>query len=73
MIDLTKITADEANKIEVALLQLHGDVQDFIKAFDGLARDESLTVGTRASMRSNCEWWKAVYELIYQEPYFDGK
>lgn len=73
MIDLTKINADEANKIECALLQLHSDVRGFITAHEKLAQDESLTVGTRATMRSNCEWWKAVYELIYQEPYFDGK
>lgn len=73
MIDLTKINADQANKIECALLQLHSDVRSFIKAHEQLANDVSLTVGTRATMRSNCEWWKAVYELIYEEPYVGEK
>lgn len=67
MIDLTKITPKQANMIEVALLQLHGDVEDFIKGYDKLSKDDGLTDGTRKAMASNREWWKAVYALIYGE------
>lgn len=67
MIDLTKITPDEANKIEVALLQLHNDVKKFVKSFDDLANDTSLDESTRKNMASNREWWKSVYALIYGE------
>jgi hypothetical protein len=67
MIDLTKITPDEARKIEVALLQLHNDVEKFIKGFDDLANDEKLDEGTKKTMAANREWWKSAYALIYGE------
>ena len=67
MIDLTKITPEQANKIECALLQLHTDVKKFIECYDELSKDEDLSAQTRATSKSNCEWWKAVYELIYEE------
>ena len=67
MIDLTNITFEQANKIECALLQLHSDIKDFIKTYDQLANDESLSESTRKTMASNHEWWKEVYKLIYQE------
>lgn len=67
MIDLTKITPEQANKIECALLQLHSDVENFIKCYDALSKDEEMSASTRANSKANCEWWKAVYALIYGE------
>jgi len=67
MIDLTRITPDEANKIEVALLQLHNDVQKTIKCYDAIANDTEFSAETRKTMANNRDWWQEVYDLIYQD------
>lgn len=65
MIDLTKITPEQANRIECALLILEDNVKGQITGNEALANDESLPMSTRNTMKCNAEWWKAVHALIY--------
>ena len=65
MIDLTKITAEQANRIECALLILEHDVREQIEAHRFLANDSDLLPSTRKTMASNAKWWEEVHELIY--------
>lgn len=65
MIDLTKITAEQANRIECALLILENDVKEQIEAHHQLANTEDLPMSTRKTMASNAKWWEEVHELIY--------
>ncbi len=66
MIDLTKITLDEANKIECALLLLEKEIVDKAKAFQDFSTQEDLPEETRKVMKSNAEWWREVHALIYK-------
>ena len=65
MIDLTKITPEQANRIECALLMLETDIKDNINAHHQLANTEDLPMSTRKTMASNAKWWEEVHELIY--------
>lgn len=67
MIDLTKITPEQANKIECALIQMEDNVKEKINAYTSFADDDTLSEKTRATMKCNAEWWKAVHALIYGE------
>ena len=64
MIDLTKITPEEANKLEMALIQLTGNIEEKIKAYESISEDEEFTIETRNTMKSNAEWWREVLHLI---------
>ena len=55
MIDLTKITLEQANKIECALLQIEDDFNDKIKAYTALSEDDTLSEKTRVTFKSNAE------------------
>lgn len=65
MIDLLKITPEQANKIECALLSLHKEVEDTIDTFNVLSEGKDLSEDIRKRMRSNRDWWQEVYDLIY--------
>lgn len=67
MIDLTKITPEQANKIECALLQLEDSFKNNINAYAELSEDDSFSEKTRATFKCNAEWWKAAHALIYGE------
>lgn len=67
MIDLTKITPEQANRIECALLALESTVKENITGNEALANDEDLPMTTRNTLKHNAEWWKAVHALIYGE------
>ena len=66
MIDLTKITPDEANKIECALIQLQKRIFEISQDFDELSKCEDLPKGTRDILKSNSEWWREVYALLFE-------
>ena len=65
MIDLTKITSDEANKIECALLCLEKEIIDKAKAFEDASSWEDLPEKSRNVMKSNSEWWREVHALLF--------
>lgn len=67
MIDLTKITADEANKIECALIQLEGEFKKNIDLWGKLSYDESFSDKARKNFASNAMWWGEVYGLLFTE------
>ena len=67
MIDLTKITPEQANKIECALLQMEDNFKDKIDAYTNLSQDDTLSAKVRITCKCNAEWWKAVHALIYGE------
>ena len=61
MIDLTKITPEQANKIECALLQLESYVIETMQSWQQLSADREFEkIGA-----SNAQWWREVHELIY--------
>lgn len=64
MIDLTKITTEEANKLEMALISLTGDIEGKIKAYESVSEDKDFSKETRRKMKSNAEWWREVLHLI---------
>lgn len=66
MIDLTKITLDEANKIECALLCLEKEIIDKSKAFEEASKWEDLPEKNRNVMKSNAEWWREVHALLFK-------
>lgn len=65
MIDLTKLTFEEANKIECALLQLEHYVKDVIESWENISQDKTFSEDFRKTATSNVEWWNEVYRLIY--------
>ena len=65
MLDLTKITPNEANKIECALLCLEKEITDKAKAFEEASTWEDLPEKSRNVMKSNAEWWREVHALIF--------
>lgn len=67
MIDLTRITPDQANKIECALIILESSIKNQITGNYELARDESLTDRARKNFRGTAEWWEEVHRLIYED------
>ena len=67
MKDLMKLTSDEANKLECALLMLHDTIHEYIGLYAKMAQDMDLKEKTRAVMQSNSEWWQEVYTMLYDE------
>ena len=65
MIDLTKITAEQANKIECALLQMEKHCIENMRSWGTLATDTNFSADARANFASNAQWWREVHELIY--------
>ena len=66
MIDLTKITPDEANKIECALNMLEERIFEIAQNFEELSKCVDLPINTRKTLKSNSEWWYEVYALIFK-------
>ena len=66
MLDLTKLTPDEVNKIEVALLCLEREIIAKAEASESASLLEGLDEETRLQIKSNGEWWREVHELIFK-------
>ena len=66
MIDLTKITPDEANKIECALIMLEKEFIDTAEAFENASTWEELSENKRIVMKSNGKWWREVHALLFK-------
>lgn len=66
MIDLMKITPEEANKIECALLYLKKNILDKAKAYEDASTWEDLPEKSRNVMKSNAEWWQEVHTLLFK-------
>ena len=71
MLDLTKITPDEANKIECALLCLEKEIIDKAEAFEVASTWEDLPEKRRNVMKSNGEWWREVHALLFDTERWD--
>ena len=67
VIDCTKLTVEQANKLEMVLLSLQSRVYDQIIAYEKLSADTSLTEEVRKTMYSNMQWWLEAYQLIYEK------
>lgn len=65
MIDLTKITPEQANKIECALVIIEDTFKEEIKFWGQLACDDGLSERARRNSKANAEWWTEVHKLIY--------
>ena len=66
MIDLTRITPDEANKIECALISLEKEIIDIAETFEDASTWEDFSEDTRNVMKSNGEWWREVHALLFE-------
>ena len=66
MIDLTKITPDEANKIEFGLLMLEKEIIDKTKDFEEASNWEDLPEKSRNVIKSNGEWWREFHALLFK-------
>ena len=66
MIDLTKITPEEANKIECALTCLEKEIKEKAELFERASTWQDLSEDSRNVMKSNGEWWREVYMLIFK-------
>ena len=66
MLDLTRITPDEANKIECALLCLEKEITDKAEVFEEASTWEDLPQKSRNVMKSNAEWWREVHALLFE-------
>lgn len=69
MIDLTTLTTEQANKIEMVLMLLENDFKAFIAMNEGLAHDFDLPEEGRNIFESNTVWYKEAYRLIYGKEY----
>lgn len=67
MFDVTKLTPEQASKIECALLMLTANIKDNISAYEKLAKSDFLDEKTRATSKSNAEWWAEVLAIIDAE------
>lgn len=65
VIDCTKLTTEQANKIEMVLLSLQSRVYDQIIAYEKLAADTSLSQDVRNTMQSNAKWWFETYDFLF--------
>ncbi len=65
VIDCTKLTVEQANKIEMVLLSLQSRVYDQIIAYEKLAADTSLSQEVRDTMQNNAEWWLKTYDFLF--------
>ena len=69
MLDLTTLTPEQANKIEIVLLTLESDFKDLIRANEKVSQCEGITEEARKTITSNYLWYKEAYQLIYQKEY----
>ena len=69
MIDLTRISPEQANRIECALIMLEGDVKDNIETYYKLTNRPDLEEDTILTLVENAKWWEGVYKLIYGKEY----
>lgn len=69
MIDLTKLTLDQANKIECFLVTCQDDIEHTIDSCDELAADQTLPENIRMTFASNAQWYRDLYHLIYEKEY----
>lgn len=67
MIDLTKITLDEANKIELALIFLEKEIIEKAKASEYASMWGNFPERIRNIMKSNGEWWREVHALLFED------
>lgn len=67
MIDLTKITPEQAKNIEIALAEMEEAFNKKINAYTSLANNENISDKIRITSKCNAEWWKSVHALIYGE------
>ena len=67
MKDLRKLTLEESNKVECALIMLESAFKEEIEIAERLSECTELDEKTRATFRSNAEWWREVYNLLYTE------
>lgn len=65
VIDCTKLTVEQSNKIEMVLLSLQSRVFDQIIAYEKLSADTSLSQEVRSTMQSNAEWWLNTYDFLF--------
>ena len=69
MIDLTKLTMEQANKLEMYLITCEEDIVDSITTYERLSEDPEFSDSIRAKFRSNSEWYKELYQLIFEKEY----
>lgn len=69
MIDLTKLTLEQANKLEMYLITCEEDIVDSINTYERLSEDTDYTESIRAKFRSNSEWYKELYQLIFEKEF----
>lgn len=69
MKDLTNLTPQEANKIEMVLVMMCREFQKHIDAEIRLSKNDDLTEELRKTFADNAEWSKEAYRLIYGEDY----
>ena len=65
MLDLTKITPEQANKIKGALILLESAVKEKIDGYELLIKSGRYSPETVELMKFNIEWWREVYTLLY--------
>lgn len=65
MIDLTKITLEEAVKIECALALLEKEIIAKAEACESASLWEDLDEESRLLFKSNGEWWREVHKLLF--------
>ena len=66
MKDLTKLTPEEAQRIETVLILLHRDFANHITAQERLSKDEDFCEEVRKTFASNAKWLKEIYLMIYE-------
>lgn len=65
MIDLTNITPEQANKIEMVLIMFQDDLEQLAVLSEQHANDTTLSDHVRSVSRSNAQWYREAYNLIY--------
>lgn len=65
VIDCTKLTVEQANKVEITLLYLQSHIYDQVIAYEKLAADTSLSQEVRNTMQNNAEWWLNTYDFLF--------
>lgn len=69
MIDLTKLSPEQATKIEVVLMLMENDFKAFIQMNENLSQDFDLPEEGRRIFEANTTWHKEAYRLIYGKEY----
>lgn len=69
MIDLTKLTPEQANKLEMYLITCEEDLVDSINTYERLSAMTDYSESIRAKFRSNANWYRELYQLIFEKEY----